>query len=378
MTSGLANERVRNTRSDRSLLVAAAQQGYDYLTRSVWPRGIQSQVGIDADFSQSFPLNRLRALVRDHSNADIGFDAGDEAFSSMIALKLFGNDPAARTTIEVSRTIVRRQMYRGRYRFFCRENGFAADTDCTSVAAASLYEGGWLTDAELRASGEELLTAAAPTSMRASENLDETGKSGGELHARVAMVYWDDGVEPGAAPRGYKHDAAAAANTLYALMLARDAGLKDAHGITEATLAYVCSHLRDGAYLAGTRYYPAPDTFLHNASCLVRRFPDKLDTLADALRAAVAHRATTPATPGTADDPAGVLNVAQRLLAEYNLGAGTATGPAIQSLAKSQLADGSWPAAPYYSLGKRAFYFGSNAVTTMFVVKAIDEYLRRV
>lgn len=353
-------------------LSRAVLQGHDYLTRAAEERGIQSLIGLDAAFERTIEARELRGFVKEKLGADIGFDAGDEAFSSMIALRLFADDRAARATVARSLSLVRTRAWRGRYRFFCDENGFAADTDCTGVAVSALYEAGWLTTEELLASGEELLKSAAPESVPASANLDEvTGKSNGELRAGVVMVYWEDGEEPGAAPRGRKQDAAVAANALYALKLALAAGLEDPRGIAESTLSYVGEHLRSGAYLEGTRYYPSPDTFLYYVSCLCRRFPECMAELGGELRRALRLRSEGLANPGSPDDQAGPLNVAQRAIAACNVGADGDLRWDLVELAATQLADGSWPAAPFYSLGKRALYFGSGAVTTMFVVKAI-------
>lgn len=353
-------------------LAQAARWGRDYLAQAAEPRGIQSVIGLDAAFERTIEATDLRAFVQERLGADIGFDAGDEAFSSMMALKLFCDDHAAAATLARSLGVVRRQAWRGRYRFFCERNGFAADTDCTAVAAASLHEMKALTTEELLASGRELLLAAAPESVPASENLDEaTGKSNGELRAGVVMVYWEDGQEPGAAPRDRKQDAAVAANALYTLVLAREARLEDAGGVIEATLGYVSEHLRSGAYLAGTRYYPSPDTFLFYVSCLCRRFRACLVELGADMRRALALRDSMAPRPGTPEDPTGALNLAQRVLAACNLGVRAGLRQNLEDLLELQRSDGSWPATPFYSLGKRALYFGSPAVTTMFATKAL-------
>jgi hypothetical protein len=353
-------------------LGAAAREGHEYLIRVMEPHGIQSRVGLDAAFQRTIEARELRAFVQEKLGADLGFDAGDEAFSSMIALRLFASDPAAQATVARSLSLVRGRSFRGRYRFFCDENGFAADTDCTGVAVSALFEAGWLSTEELLASGEELLKSAAAEDVPASANLDEaTGKSNGELRAGVVMVYWEDFEEPDAAPRGRKHDAAVAANALYALKLGLEMGLEDPRGIAKSTLRYVSDHLRSGAYLQGTRYYPSPDTFLYYVSSLCRRFSDCMAELGGELRRALRRRSEEPANPGSPDDQAGALNVAQRAIAACNIGATKDLRWDLVELAAMQLADGSWRAAPFYSLGKQALYFGSSAVTTMFVVKAI-------
>jgi hypothetical protein len=369
--------RRREDGGDRAALSRAAGFGHEYLAWAAEGRGVQSVIGLDACFDRTLDPRDLRAFVRSRSGADIGFDAGDEGFSSMILLKLFGDDHAARGAAATSHAVVRRQAVGHRYRFFCEENGFAADTDCTGVAVAALYEAGRMSREELLAAGRELLLAAAPADVPATANLDAaTGQSNGALRAGVVMVYWEDGQEPGALPRGRKHDAAVAANALYALKLAAEVGLADPRGVLAATLAYVGEALRSGAYLSGTRYYPAPDTFLYYVSCLCRRFPDCRAALAADLGRALDARRLAAPSPGTAADPSAPLNLAQRVLAAANLGRLDGLRWDLDDLLASQLSDGSWPAAPFYALGKRALYFGSPAVTTMFVVKAITSGLR--
>lgn len=370
--SGVVVRRVETQRKD-ARLAAAVERGHGYLERAASERGIQSIIGLDVGFNRTLDPRELRAFVREQLGEDIGFDAGDEAFSSMIALKLFAHDDAAQATAARSVEVVRGRAWRGRYRFFCEENGFAADTDCTGVACATLYEAGVLTKDELLESARELLNSAADQSLAAVTNLDEaTGQSNGRLRADVTMVYWDDGLEPGAAPRGRKQDAAVAANTLYALKLAvEEAGLEDPRGVVAATQRYVYEHLRSGAYRDGTRYYPSPDTFLYYASCLCRRFPECMADIGGELQKALQQRHAEPPNEGGADDPCGPLNIAQQALAAYNVGADTDLRRDLEELASMQLPDGSWPAVPFYSLGKRALYFGSGAVTAMFAVKAI-------
>jgi hypothetical protein len=155
-------------------------------------------------------------------------------------------------------------------------------------ACATLYEAGMLTKDDLLESARELLKSAATESVPAAANLDPaTGDSNGELRAGVAMVYWED--------RGRMHDAAVAANALYALKLAvEEAGLRDPHGIIEATQGYVYDHLRSGAYLEGTRYHPSPDPFLYYVSRLCQRFSECAAHFGGELRRALERRRTEP------------------------------------------------------------------------------------
>lgn len=356
--------------AEEALFAEAAHRGHAFLARAVEAdegRGLQSVIGLDAGFTRTLAPAELRAFARQRLGVDIGFDAGDETFSSMFALKLFGRAPHAKSLFAACLPVARGASWNGRYRFFCDANGFAADTDCTGVAAAALYEAGALAPEALLATGRELLASAAPADVPAAENLDEgSDKSNGPLHRGVVMVYWEDGREPGVSPRGRKHDAAVAASAVYTLLLAAELGLEDPRGVTAATMGYLRDHLRSGAYLEGTRYYPSPDTFLFYASCLCRRFAAADARIGDDLRRAVQQRLDAPAD---ADD---ALSLAQRIAAASNLGLTHGVRWALYDLAAMQALDGAWPAAPFYSLGKRALYFGSRAVTTLFAVKALE------
>lgn len=347
----------------------------EFLAHSVQRHGIQSVIGLDASFVRTIRASDLRDFVSDNCGVDIGFTAGDETFSSMIALKLFAGGKGARSIIRTSMHVVEKygRPFQGRYYFFCDKNGFAADTDCTSVAAAALYEAGRITREELLLSAREMLRAAAPKSVDERDNLDsETGKTNGALREGVVMVYWEDGEEPDVKPRGKKQDAAVAANVIYTLLLAQqDAGLEDPNGVIEKTWQYIVDHLRSGEYLNGTRYYPSPDTFLYYVSYVCRRFPTRKAAILEDLRAAIRERSLAPAKPGQADDPVSALNVAQRILAAQNLGMVEDIDFQLNELRDMQRHDGSWAAAPYYSLGKRALYFGSAAVTTLFAARAL-------
>ena len=221
---------------------------------------------------------------------------------------------------------------RRRYRFFCDDNGFAADTDCTGVTVAALYEAGRMSREELLASGEELLLAAAPEGVPASQNLDEaTGKSNGELRAGVIMVYWDDGQEPGAAPRGRKQDAAVAANALYALKLAAEATASRTPPTRGAssrprwpTCAITCGAAPTWRGRATTPL-PTPSSTTSPASAGAS--PSCRATLGGGSwrRALDESGASPPRAPGTAADPYAPLNLAQRVLAPATPAASTAS-----------------------------------------------------
>ncbi|KNB54097.1 hypothetical protein [Streptomyces caatingaensis] len=178
------------------------------------------------------------------------------------------------------------------------------------------------------------------------------------------MVYWDDAAEPRALPRGFKQDAVVSANVLRAL---RTTGPRtpgdDATGVHRATLRHVEDHLVSRRYLHGTRYYPQPAAFLHAAARLCAGSGTYARVLRGPLRRALHDARSHP--PG---DPLGLalLTLAARL-------AGVTEGQEQWRglLAAAQRPDGSWPACPYFRMGRFPLYFGSAHLTTVFALRAL-------
>lgn len=321
--------------------------------------GITSDCSFDPGFVAAAPLPALRAAVRTRFGVDIGFDAGSELFSSMISLRSLA--PVQRPELAPLRGAVAERFaarhWRRRYRMFAAQGGFAADTDCTGVALAGLYEAGELDRGALLQGGAQLLRSAAGP--------------GAGLRPGVMMVYWEDGEEPQVALRGKKQDPAVACNALHALKLAAREGLRDPDGVIEATTAYVESHLVSGEYAQGTRYYPSPDSFLYFASQLCGRFVDCRQRLASGLAAAIRRRDALPGRPGHPDDPGAALNTALRVLAGRQLGLAEDHRSQVARLSRMQGPNGAWPACTFFSLGKLPVFFGSAALTTMFAIAAV-------
>lgn len=306
--------------------------------------------------------------------ADIGFEATRECFSSMMTVKILAqlSHPAAHKLSQEVLAQFKDRHWQHRYRMFVPPGVFAADTDCSSVALAGLYDAGALSPAELLQGAGELLKSAARQTLSPDKNCDPaSGSSNGPLQAGVVMVYWEDGAEPGVRPRGKKHDPAVACNVLYALKLAAAAGLDDPDGVTQHTMKYVEQHLFSGAYRNGTRYYPSPDTFLCYVAQLCARFRDCREQLGPALQMALQGRNLAAPRPGHPDHPGTALNLAQRILASNLLGVELGQASQKQLLLRQQEASGAWVACPLFSLGKRAVYFGSAELTTVFAIAAL-------
>ncbi|KAB2588015.1 hypothetical protein [Streptomyces arboris] len=346
----------------------AVERAWCYLNRSVDGGAPSARLSLDVSFSRSFSGARARAVLRERLGADPGFDLADEAFTAMVALMLLS--PAA--TAEEKELALRlgRQLeaarWQHRYRFFLGSNGFPADTDCTGLAVGALYEHGLLSPADLEAHVADLLHAAAPVDSAPRQYGDDDA-----LRARVFMVYWEDGLEPHALRRGRKHDAVACANALYT------AQLSDLHTESESAAAviststrYLAEHLESGRYLNGTRYYPSPDAFLYALSRLCARFPSSAQVLAAPLRRALQKREEANPSPRTGGEP-GPLALAFRTLAADNLGLTGGQDQRRMLIAQAQQSDGSWPASPYYRMGRFPVYFGSSYLTTVFALAAL-------
>jgi hypothetical protein len=357
----------------KSARVEAA--AYQYLSRAIARQGLQTVASFDALFTRKIPHAGLRQAILDKLGVDIGFDASSECFSSMLAAKLLPSRRRA-AGLALCETVTpqfKEMHWQLRYRMFRTPGIFAADTDCSSVALAALYQSGELSGAALVRGALELLKSAASESLSAAQNIDlATGSSNGPLHAGVVMTYWEDGAEPGVKPRGKKHDPAVACNVLFALKLAAHEGLADPAGVIHHTLKYVERHLVSGEYRNGTRYYPSPDVFLCYVAQLCARFDDCRAELGPALLAALRDRNRCAPRPGRPDDPDTALNLAQRILAANLIGVDLGQASQKERLIQLQDPSGAWEPGPLFSLGKRAVYFGSAALTAVFALAALQ------
>jgi hypothetical protein len=374
----------------------AALQGFRYLVESIGPKGVQSSVSSCPTFPASCSSSTeavLEAQLPPQARRKFAaFGGQPENFTSFLALKLFGpllGEPA-RPVIDWARD--KRLPARPRYHFFADPNAIAADTDCTGVALVGLYRSGALPRRTLRAGAEELLRSVALESLPAARN-HAYGKDNGELVEGVFKVYWDDGAQGG--HRGRKHDPTCVANALHAVLLAaREANLRldgpivadeldaggrrlvkelDRSAIIERNIEYLVRCLDRDVLATGTRYYPSPDAFLCFASMLVRDFPDQTARLRAPLLEALRVRWHLPFTRAVdPTNPSMAINRAMRIIAAQNLGVRKG---AVQrekaSLVQMQRPAGAWPAEALFKLGSMRYYFGSEAMTTMFAVRAL-------
>lgn len=310
-------------------------------------------MSFDPSFQKVLERARAREEIRRTTGVDAGFDLGDDAFMAMASLAMLAPGSAGSRAL-AARLAAKVAQCRlgGRYRCFTDVAEFAADTDCTAVAAGSLHEHGLRPQAALAISARELLKAVAPR-----------GQS--EVRPDVVMVYWDDR-SASTMPRGLKHDAVACTNVLYTLELARPLLPPDPR-VLWATSSYVFDHLVSGRYLDGTRYYPDPSAFLFALARLCARFPAYAARFAAPLRTALAGG------PRTADHPCDALRLALTIIASDLAGALAGQGQRRAELAAIRQGDGCWQPGPYYRMGRFPVYFGSSQFTTLVARRALRE-----
>ncbi|MFG2004583.1 hypothetical protein ACGFNU_36070 [Spirillospora sp. NPDC048911] len=305
---------------------------------------VASRVAFDPSFAATFASSETREQLRRRLGVDLGYDAGDDLAAAICGLPLLPGD--ADDLVGEFARMAGAGRAGWRFRVFRAWNGFPADTSCTAVAGHALYERNLISPDGLMGIARELLLTAVPAGPRPG----------------VVAVYWDDDAPPGALRRGRTHDPVACANALCVLMETRRLGLRDADEAIEAGLRYVGGHLLSRDYLRGSRYHPAPEAFLYAVSRLVKRFPSCREPLAEPLAEAILARD---------DDRGNALNVALRTLAAHNTGLFGGRPERLRKLLDTQEPDGSWPALPYFKLGRFPVYFGSRVLSTLFAAAAI-------
>jgi hypothetical protein len=331
----------------------AVDRGWDFLSASAdaFP---SASVAFDAEISDPITVEDIPHRARTELGVDLGFAPADEGFTAMLALDNLPQPLPARALALLPGLMRRVESCRwnNRYRFFPDVPQFAADTDCTALAALGLSRHHFVRRSRLQAVAQELLRAGAPASS-ASEG----------LRPGAVMVYWEDGAEASAKPRGRKHDPLVSANVLRALHLADRHPDCDGPGVAGATFRHAEDHLLFGDYLEGTRYYPSPVAFLHAAAKLSAACRDCEDRLGPALRKACVNLSA----------PTNALDLALFLIA-----AGACDAPVDRDAHRAELIDlqrpdGSWPAHSYFRFGRVPIHFGSAHLTTVFALRALDE-----
>ncbi|MFF7082143.1 hypothetical protein [Streptomyces lavendulae] len=321
-------------------------------------------LSFDPGFEEYFTGGAARALLRSRFE-DPGFDLADEAFSAMVALMIAASsaDPGEQRLVDLLAAQVKACRWGARFRFFPGASTFPTDTDCTALATAALFEHGLMSTADLGRVIQELLRAAAPV---------ESGRDGEDSSAgRVLTVYWGDGAEPGTQSHGRRHDPVACANALYTVHLNRGQISGGVEAVIEASMRYLRDHLTSRRYLLGTRYYPSPEALVYAVSRICARFPEHSKMLRTPLHRAFGEREAEAPVRALVGRPGTALDIALRALAAENCGWEEGQRERRRLLASLQRQDGSWPACPYYRMGRFPLYFGSPYLTTLFARRAL-------
>jgi hypothetical protein len=426
-----------NTKSLFNQATSAIQAGYQYLScrRSdglhssiALDEQFQNALSLNAIAAHKFSDNIWSQEVIPALENKLGCDLATENFTEMLALKFLPSSifPKANADIAKLRRLwthhVRTQGLLNekcwRFLFFNTKN-FAADTDCTGVALTGLYDAQEINDDQLIEGVRELLSSAAVNNLSANANQIANKKNQGSLSKGVFKTYFEDqkfvnyqkngSLEPqsGAAFRGCKHDPAVVANAMMPILQAlqtkklqldeiiqldeyappqssQDWRASKPHNrvnrvtvreIMAANWEYIANHLPQAEN--GTRYYPYMETFLCFLSELFLAFPKETT-------AAINHQLfkTKIVDALKSPLPTNPVRLAQIIIAADNYNASTAIGNRIPLevienakalLLKSIKSDGSWPVAPFYTLGTdRKIYFGSAAISTIFAIRALD------
>lgn len=277
----------------------------------------------DSDGAHFRTLNGGRRDLQD------GRTAPPESFSPAVIADLLLGLSGADRVVEPVLEMLRAELREAPALFFFKDHALLpADADCTAIAASLL----------LRAGGAE-----GPARRALDLILANVGEGG------VIATYFDASGE-----RAGILDPVVCANALY---LAHQLG----RGAEAApTAAYLRRFLVEEGYLEGTRYYPAPETFLYFLGRLVFAFPGPCAALREPLRRAV------EALPRTTRHP---IDLAQRIL--LRRACGLPTGAEAALLRHLQGDDGAWPADSLFRYGRRSIYFGSAALSTAFAAAAL-------
>lgn len=216
--------------------------------------------------------------------------------------------------------------------FFKDHSRLPADADCTAIGLSVMLR------------TEPLLAETAHVALdRILANSDSKG---------VVETYFDPTGE-----RSGLVDPVVCANVLF---LAHQLDRQDELLASED---YVVETLVDGSFLAGTRYYPSPETFLYFVTRVVRAFPNSRlsQRIRTSLRQAVIARVGTSTTP---------IDMAQRVLVCAWLGLSN-KGEATM-LAKLQDEFGAWPADSLFQYGRTKVHFGSSGLSTSMAIAALQ------
>jgi hypothetical protein len=153
-------------------------------------------------------------------------------------------------------------------------------------------------------------------------------------------------------------DRVVACNVLY---LAHQMGKE---GEFQSTLKYVEEQLVTKEYLKGSRYYYSPDTFLFFLGRVLHSFPaSPLSHLKPILAQEVRERIGTTSHP---------LDLSQRVMLSVWFGVDAYHSDLDTLIGQQSQPSGAWPLDSLFQYGRKAVYFGSEALSTAFALAALD------
>ncbi|GEM_PF-2182706 len=251
-----------------------------------------------------------------------------ESFTAMVIADLLMAQAEQAAVVENVMEMLEEEVTEdGLFHFFQEHDRLPADADCTALGLSVLL-----------LSGADVWQSAHLALDRIVTNVGELG---------VVETYF------GAAGRTGIIDPVVCANVLVlAHLLGREREVF-------STYDYVCRVLTEGSFVAGTRYYHGPDTFLYFLGRLVHMFPATHGDLLEPLRAAIRDRHRATAHP---------IDVAQRLVVARWVGLDDEAGSERELLLALQRPDGTWPGDSLFRYGRRKIYFGSQALATAFAL----------
>jgi hypothetical protein len=256
-----------------------------------------------------------------------------ESFTAMIVADLLLGIPSFRRLANDIIEMLENELGDEDVYYFFKDHGrLPADADCTAIGLSVLLRAGL---------PYEDTAHSALTRIRANCS------SGG-----VIETYFDPTGE-----RSGLIDSVVCANVLY---LAHQMGRQDEF---QATEDYLVEVLLDGRYLAGTRYYPSPDTLLYFLGRVVGAFSGSRL----ALRVRRPLQQAIVARIGASGSP---IDLAQRVLVCSWLG--MRNDHEATRIAALQGPSGSWPADSLFQYGRTKVHFGSSDLSTTYALAALQ------
>ncbi|NVB37629.1 hypothetical protein G6O69_07280 [Pseudenhygromyxa sp. WMMC2535] len=282
---------------------------------------------------EAWQLSRSHIPCRTGPSRDLeeSWEVHPESFTAMLVADLLVGQPEHRELVQGVLDMLEKELgEEDVFYFFKDHDRLPADADCTSVGLSVLIRGG----------KQEITQRAHRALDRILANSNKRG---------VVETYFDPSGE-----RAGIIDPVVCANVLYlGHLLGRGDEL-------EPTLRHVRRVLRTRSFVEGTRYYHSPDSFLYFLARVVRRFPAVHDALLEPMRDAVRER------QGSTDY---ALDISQRVICANWLGIDD--GDEARKLAQMQQPDDSWPADSLFRYGRKRIFFGSQALSTAFALRAL-------